>query len=201
MVMFHEARYIKSLTDYRDAPEPRPEILLLGRSNVGKSSFINAILNRKNLARTSNTPGKTVTLNYYLVNEAFYFVDAPGYGYARRSHKDRDAFIVMIENHLLHAPMVRAVVLLVDFKVGPTVDDVETYLFLRSLEKEVIVVATKMDKIAKTRQPKRLKEIKAMLDDPIHFHAVSNTTRTNIETVRTLLHQRLIATASESTDV
>lgn len=198
--MFHESRYIKSVVDYRDVPEPKPEILFLGRSNVGKSSFINAVLNRKNLARISNTPGKTITLNYYLVNEAFYFVDAPGYGYARRSHSQRDAFSVMIENHLLHAPMLRAVVLLVDFKVGPTKDDLAMYFFLRSLGKDVIVIATKLDQIAKTRQPKRLKEIKALLDDPIHFHAVSNTTRMNIETVRIDFHARLLATAPEKAD-
>ncbi|HPG43587.1 MAG TPA: ribosome biogenesis GTP-binding protein YihA/YsxC, partial [Acholeplasmataceae bacterium] len=98
--MIKQAVYIKSLTNIKDEPEAYPQILLLGRSNVGKSSFINALTNRKNLARVSNTPGKTITLNFYLLDQSFYLVDAPGYGYARRSKSLQDQFIQMIQNFL-----------------------------------------------------------------------------------------------------
>ncbi len=181
--MIKTAEYIKSLTDIKDEPEALPQILCMGRSNVGKSSFINSLCNRKNLARISNTPGKTLALNFYLLNENFYLVDAPGYGYARRSKSIQDAFIVMIESYLLYAPNLKLVCLLIDFKVGPTRDDIDTYEFLKSLRKDIIVVATKKDKIKKTLQKKQESVIKNILGNPKNFYAISNTTKENIKLV------------------
>lgn len=186
-----EAKYIKGATNMSHAPSDLPIILLLGRSNVGKSSFINSLTYRKSLARTSGTPGKTIVLNYYLINDSFYLVDAPGYGYARRSKSVKDEFIVMIENILTKHPKIISIVLLIDFKVGPTKDDLSIYEFLRSLKLDVVVVATKQDQIAKTRRFKHEKEIKNVLDNPKHFYSISNTEKLNIDNVRNELLERI----------
>ena len=189
--MIKEASYIKSMTHIKDAPDALPSILLLGRSNVGKSSFINSLTHRKNLARVSNTPGKTLALNFYLINQSFYFVDAPGYGYARRSKGVKDDFIVMIENFLLNYPSLSFICLLVDFKVGPTEQDKETYQFLRGMNKDIIVIATKKDKIPKTKQFKQEKWIKAELSQPIAFFSISNTTKENMDLVEQEILRKL----------
>ncbi|MFA5560679.1 MAG: ribosome biogenesis GTP-binding protein YihA/YsxC [Acholeplasmataceae bacterium] len=182
--MIKEAEYIKGLTNLIDQPELLPQILLLGRSNVGKSSFINSLTNRKNLARISVKPGKTIVLNYYLINRAFYLVDAPGYGYAKRSKDTRDDFVHMIEAYLLNATHLKAVVLLIDFKVGPTTSDLETYVFLKSLNKSIVVVGTKKDKVPKTHQYRQEKIIRGLFDDQVDMTFVSNVTKENIDLVR-----------------
>jgi len=174
------AEYIKSLTDLKDEPEVMPQILLIGRSNVGKSSFINSLTNRKNLARISNTPGKTLALNFYLLNGTFYLVDAPGYGYAKRSKSIQSAFVIMIENYLLYSKHLKLVCLLIDFKVGPTVDDLDMYDFLKSLHKDIMIVATKKDKINKTLQKRQEIKIKEQMGNPKNFCAISNMTKENI---------------------
>lgn len=186
-----EAKYIKGATNVSQAPSDLPIFLLLGRSNVGKSSFINSITNRKSLAKTSGTPGKTIVLNYYLINNSFYLVDAPGYGYARRAKSTKDEFIVMIENILLNHPKIVSVLLLIDFKVGPTEDDLDIYNFLLSLNLKIIVIATKNDKIAKTRRPKHEKEIKNKLLNPPYFYAISNTEKNNIENIKNEILERI----------
>lgn len=190
--MIKEAMYIKSLTDLKDQPEPMPQILFIGRSNVGKSSFINSITHRKNLARVSKTPGKTLLLNYYLINNSFYFVDAPGYGYAKRSKSTKDDFIIMIESYLLNNRDLRFVCLLIDFKVGPTKADLETYQFLRELGKEVVVVATKKDKIPKTKQFKQEKLIKGLMNNPLTFISISNVTKENMDKVESLFLSKVM---------
>jgi GTP-binding protein len=182
--MIKQASYVKSIVDLKDQPElVLPQILLLGRSNVGKSSFINALTNRKNLARVSNTPGKTLTLNFYNLDDAFYLVDAPGYGYARRSKSMKDDFIIMIENFIMKADHLKMICLLVDFKVGPTEDDIFTHNFIKNLDRKVIVVATKKDKVPRTHQYKQEKLIKEKLDYPGQFYAYSSVTKENIETI------------------
>ncbi|MDR2977769.1 MAG: ribosome biogenesis GTP-binding protein YihA/YsxC [Streptococcaceae bacterium] len=128
-----------------------PEIALAGRSNVGKSSFINTLLNRKNFARTSSTPGKTQLLNFYNIDDKVHFVDVPGYGYARVSKKERERWGHMIEDYLTKRGNLRAVVSLVDFRHAPTEDDVTMYQFLKYYEIPVILVATKADKVTKNR--------------------------------------------------
>src|SRR5690625_2626136 len=124
-----------------------PEIALAGRSNVGKSSFINKMLNRKNLARTSSKPGKTQTLNFFQINEQFYFVDVPGYGFARVSKAEKEKWGTMIEQYFTESESLRAVVQLIDLRHPPTNDDKIMYEFLKHFDLPVIVVATKADKI------------------------------------------------------
>ena len=135
------------------------EILLLGRSNVGKSSFINCITNRKKLARTSNTPGKTRNLNFYLLNNNFYIVDVPGYGYAQVSKKEQQKFGLMIEEYLQKREKLVRTFLLVDARHKPSEDDVLMYKFLKYYNKPVTVIATKIDKIPKSKKDKSIKLI------------------------------------------
>jgi len=181
--MIKQAQYIKSITDLKDGLHDLPSILLLGRSNVGKSSFINALTNRKNLARVSNTPGKTITLNFYNLENSFYLVDAPGYGYARRSKSMQDAFIIMIRDFMMQSPTLKLVCMLIDFKVGPTDDDLFTYQFLIENNMNVMVIATKKDKIPKTHQFKQEQTINKMMKNPILFYTTSIVTKENLEAI------------------
>ena len=141
-----------------------PEFALAGRSNVGKSSFINKMINRKNLARTSSKPGKTQTLNFYLINESFYFVDVPGYGFARVSKKEREAWGKMMETYFTTREQLRAVVLIVDLRHPPTKDDVMMYEFLKHYQIPTIIIATKADKVPKGKWQKHLKVVRETLN-------------------------------------
>ncbi|MBM4762466.1 ribosome biogenesis GTP-binding protein YihA/YsxC [Bacillus sp. B15-48] len=141
-----------------------PEFALAGRSNVGKSSFINKLLNRKALARTSSKPGKTQTLNFFLINEMFYFVDVPGYGYAKVSKTEREAWGKMIETYITSREQLKAVVLIVDLRHPPSADDKMMYDFLKYYDIPVIVIATKADKIPKSKWQKHLKITKETLE-------------------------------------
>jgi GTP-binding protein len=151
--------------------DQKPEVALAGRSNVGKSSFINKMINRKSLARTSSKPGKTQTLNFYLLNERMYFVDVPGYGFAKVSKKERDAWGRMIEQYLMESDQLRAVVLLIDIRHAPTQEDQLMNNWLRHFDIPVIVVATKADKIPKGKQQQSVKKIREKLEldqkDPV----------------------------------
>ncbi|MCK1977026.1 ribosome biogenesis GTP-binding protein YihA/YsxC [Jeotgalicoccus huakuii] len=140
------------------------EIALSGRSNVGKSSFINAICGRKNVARTSSKPGKTITLNFYNADNKFVFVDVPGYGYAKQSKKEREKWGGMIEEYLTERENLSCVVQLIDLRHPPTQDDILMYDFLKHYELPVVIVATKSDKIAKSRLQKHIKIIKEDLE-------------------------------------
>jgi GTP-binding protein len=141
-----------------------PEFALAGRSNVGKSSFINKMINRKNLARTSSKPGKTQTLNFYLINESLYFVDVPGYGFARVSKKEREAWGKMMETYFTTREQLRAVVLIVDLRHPPTKDDVMMYEFLKHYQIPTIIIATKADKVPKGKWQKHLKVVRETLN-------------------------------------
>lgn len=134
-----------------------PEIALAGRSNVGKSSFINKLINRKNLARTSSKPGKTQTLNFYRINDAFYFVDVPGYGYAKVSKTEREKWGKMMEEYFQTRQTLKAVLLITDIRHEPTRDDIQMYEFLKHFELPVVVVATKLDKIPKGKRAQHIK--------------------------------------------
>lgn len=142
----------------------KPEFLLVGRSNVGKSSFINAILSRKNLAYTSSHPGKTQTLNFYNVNDYFYLIDVPGYGYAAVDKKVQAKFGMMIEEYLEHRSELKRVFMLIDFRHKPTEDDLLMYNFLKYYNLPVTVVATKADKVGGSKKEKNLKMILDTLD-------------------------------------
>jgi len=140
-----------------------PEIALAGRSNVGKSSLINRLIQRKNLARTSGQPGKTQTLNYYRINESMYFVDLPGYGFARVSQETRKQWGKMIEKYLTERMNLRAVLHLVDIRHAPSAEDVMMSEWLDHIGIETCVVATKADKIPKGKRPAHVKVIREKL--------------------------------------
>lgn len=129
--------------------DSKNEFLLVGRSNVGKSSFINTLIGRKNFARTSSTPGKTQTLNFYLINDNFYLVDVPGYGYAKVSKKLKSKFGMIIEDYLEGRNNLKHVFMLVDFRHKPTSDDVMMYDFLKYYNIPLTIIATKADKVKK----------------------------------------------------
>lgn len=149
-----------------------PEFALAGRSNVGKSSFINKILNRKGLARISSKPGKTQTLNFFLINEILHFVDVPGYGYAKVSKTERAAWGKMIETYFTSREQLRACVLIVDLRHPPTSDDVMMYDFLKHYEIPCIVIATKADKIPRGKWQKHLKVTRETLDLEPNDHLI-----------------------------
>lgn len=140
-----------------------PEFAFAGKSNVGKSSLINALVNRKALARTSGQPGKTQTINYYNVNKAFYLVDLPGYGYAKVSKETQAKWGKMIEKYLRMSKVLRKVFLLIDIRHEPGANDIMMYDWVVSNGFEPIVIATKADKISKSAVQKSLKTIKTTL--------------------------------------
>ena len=144
--------------------DKKVEFLLCGRSNVGKSSFINTIIERRNLARVSSNPGKTQTLNFYNVNNDFYLVDVPGYGYAAVSEEIRQKFGKMIEEYLEHRYNLERVFLLIDFRIKPTQDDLLMYNFLNYHNLPVTIIATKVDKVSKNEREKQIKNIKEELN-------------------------------------
>lgn len=166
-MIIHKAEYTVSAVNLTHYPEhTEPEIALAGRSNVGKSSLINKFLNRKNLARTGNTPGKTQMLNFYHINDEWYFVDLPGYGYAKVSKEVHSQWGKMMEDYFSTRANLRAVLQVVDIRHKPSVEDQEMQFFLRNRGIPVLVVATKSDKIAKGQWPRYLKVIAQALELP-----------------------------------
>lgn len=141
-----------------------PEIALIGRSNVGKSSLINKLVNRKDLARTSSSPGKTRHLNFYLINKEFYFVDLPGYGFAKVSKDVKAQWGKMIELYLLKRENLKYAVHLIDIRHAPSKDDIEMHAWLKHYEIPTVLVVTKADKIARGKWQKHIKIIKESLN-------------------------------------
>lgn len=137
-----------------------PEVAFAGKSNVGKSSLINALMNRKSLARTSAQPGKTQTINFYNINKEIYLVDLPGYGYAKASEKEREAWGGMIENYLNSSEKLRAVFLLVDIRHKPSANDKQMFEWMEYVGYDPIVIATKMDKIKRSQIDKHVKMVR-----------------------------------------
>lgn len=143
--------------------DPRPEIALSGRSNVGKSSLINTLLGRKSLARVSSSPGKTITINYYDIDKKLYLVDLPGYGYAKRSIESKKGWSSLTEDYFVKNPSadaIKLVIQLIDIRTGPTDDDIMMINFLIDNEIDFIVVATKTDKLSKTQLANALEDLK-----------------------------------------
>lgn len=164
----------------------KPEFLLVGRSNVGKSSFINTLINRKNYARTSSNPGKTQTINFYLVNNEFYLVDAPGYGYANISKAKKKKFGLMMEDYLANRPNLKQVFMLIDFRQKPSSDDLMMYEFLKYYKIPVTVVATKIDKIGITKHQQQrnliLDNLELVIGDEfVMFSSVTKKGKDEIE--------------------
>ncbi len=143
--------------------DPRPEIALSGRSNVGKSSLINTLLGRKSLARVSSAPGKTITINYYDIDKKLYLVDLPGYGYAKRSQASKKSWSTLTEDYFLKNPSadaIRLVIQLIDIRTGPTEDDAMMINWMIDAGIDFIVVATKTDKLSKTALAKALDDLR-----------------------------------------
>lgn len=165
--------------------DTKPEFLLVGRSNVGKSSFINTVLNRKNIARTSATPGKTQTLNFYVVNDKFYLVDVPGYGYAAVDRDTQKKFGMMIEEYLKSREDLKRVFLLIDYRHKPTEDDLLMFNFMKYYDLDVTIVATKFDKVKQSDKAKNDKAIAETFklgenDNVVLFSSVSKKGREEI---------------------
>ena len=141
-----------------------PEVAFAGKSNVGKSSLINALMNRKSLARTSAQPGKTQTINYYNINDAIYFVDLPGYGYAQANEKVKAQWGKMIEDYLHRSKQLKAVFLLIDIRHAPSENDRIMYNWIRKMGFDPIIIATKLDKINRSQIQKQIKLIRTTLE-------------------------------------
>ena len=153
------------------------EVLLVGRSNVGKSSFINTIINRKNFARTSSKPGKTQTLNFYLINDFFYMVDAPGYGFANVNKQLKNKFGLIMESYLESRTNLKMVFMLIDFRHKPTEDDIMMYKYLKYYNIPVTIVCTKTDKVTKNKSIQQInmitKTLEVAKEDIILFSSVT----------------------------
>lgn len=164
----NQAEFIISAVQPHQYPEDAlPEIALAGRSNVGKSSLINKMIQRKNLARTSSQPGKTQQLNYYRINERIYFVDFPGYGYAKVSKVQRQQWGDMIERYIREREPLKMLLLIIDVRHPPSKDDCLMYNWLKHYDIPVCLVVTKADKIPRSKWDKHVKIIKTALEaDP-----------------------------------
>lgn len=164
--MFDTCEYIISATSKKQFPNVNnyPEFVFLGRSNVGKSSFINALTGRKNLARTSSKPGKTIAINFFEIDKKMYFVDVPGYGYAMRAQDTRMDFGKYIEDYLDKNSNLKMAFLLVDTKVGATSDDKLMFNYLKYLNIPTTIIATKCDKIGVTKYIAQNKMISSSLE-------------------------------------
>lgn len=163
-------------------PGGLPEVAMAGRSNVGKSSLINCLLNRRALARTSSQPGKTRTINFYLINEALYMVDLPGYGYARVSKGEKEQWRRLLEGYLTERTSLRGVLLVVDSRHPPAATDIQMYQWLNYYRRPLFIVATKLDKLRQRDIKPNLERIRAAFTDSlvIPFSATKNTGREQV---------------------
>ncbi len=169
--------YVSAVRRSQYPTEGKKEFLLVGRSNVGKSSFINTLINRKNFARTSARPGKTQTLNFYEINNTFFLVDVPGYGFAKVQKSLKKKFGLIIEEYLESRSELQMVFMLVDFRHKPTEDDVMMYNYLKHYNIPVTIIATKVDKLKKSAHDKNKKVILSTLgikeEDLIMFSTIT----------------------------
>lgn len=154
------------------------EVAFAGKSNVGKSSLINALMNRKNYARTSSQPGKTQTINFYNINKELYFVDLPGYGYAKASKQEVEKWGKMIEKYLTTSKMLKKVFLLIDIRHEPGANDVMMYDWIINSGFEPVIIATKLDKIKRSQIDKQLKLIRQTLKAPSNIRIVPFSSET-----------------------
>lgn len=160
----NSAEFVISQTDWQKCPEPKiPEYAFIGRSNVGKSSLINMLTQRNKLAKISSTPGKTQTINHFIINNEWYLVDLPGYGYARVSKKDRNKFMGMSYNYLQHRPNLEAVFVLVDSRHEPQKIDLEFMQWLGKKQIPFAIIFTKSDKLGSSTLHKNLLKYKKKL--------------------------------------
>lgn len=190
---FRKAKFVTGAPSLSQCPAPHlPEICFAGRSNVGKSSLINALLNRNGLARTSNTPGKTQQMNYYLVDDHTYFVDLPGFGYAKVSKKERERWGRDIRDYLLKRPTLRLVIHLVDIRHEPGKLDEEFFYWMGINRMPFCVVLAKSDKLSRNKQNQSDSRVKAILDE-MNIEAPvlvsSSEKKTGIDEVKELISE------------
>ena len=193
------AKFVTSVTNIRNIPRAQyPEIAFAGRSNVGKSSLINTLINRKKLALTSSAPGKTRMINFYSINDDLYFVDLPGYGFAKVSKKERERWKILIESYIKKSAHLKGIVQLIDSRIGPTELDLEMISWLMHVNKPILIVATKTDKLPRTKLQGHLSECSARLQsvgqfDIIPFSTVNKTGKKEIwQAIRHLLEANKI---------
>ena len=177
-----------------------PEFAFAGKSNVGKSSLINGLMNRKNYARTSQEPGKTQTINYYNINGEFYLVDLPGYGFARVSEKTKEQWGKMIENYLHTSRQLRRVFLLIDIRHDPSANDVQMYKWIVHQGFQPVIIATKADKIKPSQIDKHLSVLRAGLGIPeeIRIYPYSALKKTGRDEIYELMDSILTESDSEA---
>ncbi|KJY64783.1 putative GTP-binding protein EngB [Lactobacillus helsingborgensis] len=194
MIIKNSSYAISAVREEQYPTDNLPEIALSGRSNVGKSSLINTLLGRKNLARTSGQPGKTQTLNFYLVNDDFYLVDVPGYGYARVSQKKRQQFGEMIQDYLETRANLQGLIILIDGRHDPTKDDIAMYNYALYLNLPILVVCTKIDKIKKNQRNQVLSALSHKLDlkhDNVEVLTFSSVQKLHVKEVWQWIEQNL----------
>ena len=166
-INLNNAEFIRSATKAADFPRDRlPQMVFAGRSNVGKSSVINRLLNRKNFARVGSAPGKTIHINYFLIDQQFYLVDIPGYGYAQVSKQERDRWGKLIEAWFADTALMTLGVLIVDSRHKPTADDCTMATFFKNSGKPFVVVANKLDKLKKSEIEGNIQRVRDVLELP-----------------------------------
>lgn len=187
MLKITDTVFIKSITDTRNRPEPLfPEFAFAGRSNVGKSSLINCLLNRHNFARISKSPGKTRTINYFLINQRFYLVDLPGYGFARVPPAEQKKWQFMIENYLIRNFQLKVLYVLIDSVAGMKKNDLQLFEWLHFQNIYYRVILTKTDRIGRQQQQLRIQELRKILpleemrSDIISFSARNRSGRDDL---------------------
>ncbi|MGQ9797779.1 MAG: ribosome biogenesis GTP-binding protein YihA/YsxC [Ignavibacterium sp.] len=186
--MFKEQKFIKSVYSIEDIPKLRfPEVVLCGRSNVGKSSFINSLFNRKDLAKISSTPGKTRSINYYQIDNNFYIVDLPGYGYAKVSASERKKWAMLIENFFTNSQMINLVIHIIDARHKPTELDLKLNQLLKDLNLPYIFLLNKSDKLKQSEFKQSFKNLsenfpEAKLNENTFFYsAIKGTGKKEIK--------------------
>ncbi|MFB5029871.1 MAG: putative GTP-binding protein EngB [Candidatus Phytoplasma pruni] len=193
--MIKKSVFIKSIQDPIDCPAPRlSEVFLMGRSNVGKSSFINALTNKKKLALFSKTPGKTTTVNYFLLNDSFYLVDSPGYGYSKRNKTFKQSVFPMINNFLQNNYFVKIIFQIIDFKVGPTKMDLDIYHNLREYNLPVFLILNKKDKVLKNQvinQMQRIKKEFGAFEENIPMFLLSCKNKDGLNEIVNLIYDKI----------